>query len=561
MILANPEDIARYRAAGWWGDLRVHDLFAQCVAAHPDRLALVDPANRAEITEGAPARLNWRDVAVRVDALAATLHDAGLRRDDVVCLQLPTTHEHIVAYLASMRLGLIATPVPFQYREHELSHILAHLGVRAFITAGRIGKHDHAAMALRLRESTPSLAHVLVFGGAPPGAIDLDRAMQAAVDPASIPDVAVGGDDVCIVLWTSGTEARPKPVPRTHNNLLMTRRLMTEAASLAEGCHLLAPRLLNTVGGLTGAILPWLDRGAKLVLHHPFKADVLLRQIVEEAIDFTSCPPAMLHELLKNEALLEGIDFSRLRHFSSGSAALPEFVVREFAERHGVTVLNFYGSSEGASLAATGHDLPDPAERARYFPRYGDNRFTWSLSLAQAVETKLIDTEGQKITEAGRPGELCFKGPAVFSGYVGEPELTAAAFDGEGFYRTGDLFEIAGPDDRYYRFVGRRKDTIVRGGMNISAEEVENLLIAHPAIREAAAVGRPDAKLGETVCAVVVPKPGAAVSLEELVAHLRDVQKVAIYKLPQHMVLLEALPRSPAGKVLKGQLRQMVAAP
>lgn len=121
MILARPEDIARYRAAGWWGDLTVHGLFAETAAANPDALALVDPSNRAEFAEGAPARLTWRAVAEKVERMAAALLDAGLRRDDVVCLQLPTTHEHIVAYLACMRLGLVTTAVPFQYREHEVS--------------------------------------------------------------------------------------------------------------------------------------------------------------------------------------------------------------------------------------------------------------------------------------------------------------------------------------------------------------------------------------------------------------------------------------------------------
>ena len=559
MILDKPETIARYRAAGWWGDERIQDLFAQCCAAHPDAVSLVDPLNRADVTDGAVARLSWRQVADQVARLCVVLDGAGLRRDDIVCLQLPTTHEHIIAYLACFRLGLIATPVPFQYREHELIHILSHLKVAAFLTCVRIGRHGHAAMALGLRAMVPSLRAVLAFGdNVPDGAIGLDAAMAAADPSAPLPADTGSADDVAIILWTSGTEAHPKPVPRTHNNLLMTRRLMTEAASLQPGCNLLAPRLMNTVGGLTGGLLPWLDRGAKLVLHQPFKLDVLLRQIVEEEIEFTSCPPAVLHDMLKNDHLAAGIDFGRLRHFSSGSAALSEWVVRSFAELHGVTVLNFYGSSEGGSLAATGHDLPDPAERARYFPRYGDPRFTWSLSLAASVETRLHDPDTDAvITEAGRPGELCFRGPAIFSGYVGEPELTRAAFDADGFYRTGDLFEIAGPDDRYFRFVGRRKDIIVRGGMNISAEEIEAMLIAHPGIAEAAAVGRPDDKLGETVCAVIVPVEGTTLALPDIVAWLRDNQKAAIYKMPQHLVVVDKMPRSPAGKILKGTLRQM----
>jgi acyl-CoA synthetase (AMP-forming)/AMP-acid ligase II len=566
MILAPASQIADYTERGWWGTETLHAIFAERVRRHADRLAVVDPPNRLAFTDGDPLRLSWREIGDKTDRLATRLIELGFRKDDFLCVQLPTVHEYLVVYLACTRLGIVVSPVPFAYREHELSHVCRHVEAKGFLTCRNIGGFAHADMALALKRSVPSLNHVLAFGDrVPAGAIALDRELSRPADLALIEARAerdaLTANDIAFVLWTSGTEAQPKPVPRSHNNCMGVRTLMTEAAGLAEGCHILAPRLMNTTGGITGALLPWLDRGATLVLHQPFKLDIFLRQLRDEAIDFASCPPGILHDLLKRGDLVKERDFPRLTHVSSGSAALPEWVVREFHERFGIDILNFYGSSEGASLSATSLDLPDAATRAKYFPRFGDPRYRWRLTTARTMDTKLVDVAtGKPIDEPGVAGELCFRGANVFSGYFRMPEATQRTFDAEGFYHTGDLFEIAGEDGRYFRFVGRAKEIIVRGGMNISAEEIEGLLSEHPALLEAAVVGFPDERLGEKVCAVVVPRADAALSLDDIAGYLRDTKKVAVYKLPQRLVVLDRLPRSPAGKVMKAQLRELVRA-
>lgn len=566
MILAAENQIRDYTARGWWGRDTLYGLFADRVRRHPERLAIVDPPNRAAFTGGAPRRLTWGEVGDKTDRLTARLIELGFGKDDFICVQLPTIHEYFPVYLACWRLGIVVSPVPFAYRHHELRHVCSHLGATGFLTCASIGATAHAEMALALQREVPSLRHVLALGDpVPAGAIALDAALERPADLALIrateKRAAVSANDIAIMLWTSGTEAQPKPVPRSHNNCLGVRTLMTEAANLTEGCRILAPRLMNTTGGITGALLPWLDRGATLVLHQPFKLAVFLEQMRDEAVAFASCPPGILHDLLKRGDLLKERDFPALTHVSSGSAALPEWVMREFHDRFGVEILNFYGSSEGASLSATSLDLPDPAIRARYFPRFGDGRHRWRLGSAKAIESKLVDVAtGSPIEDTDQPGELCFRGPNVFPGYYRLPDVTRRTFDAEGFYHTGDLFEIAGDDRQYFRFIGRAKDIIVRGGMNISAEEIETLLSEHPTIQEVAVVGYPDARLGEKVCAVAVPRDGAAVVLDDIVAYLRDDKKVAVYKLPQRLELIERLPRSPAGKILKSQLRELVRA-
>ena len=181
---------------------------------------------------------------------------------------------------------------------------------------------------------------------------------------------------------------------------------------------------------------------------------------------------------------------------------------------------------------------------------------------SQKLATRLVDVEsGEEIREPGRIGELRFKGPMIFSGYFNSPELTARAFDELGYYRSGDLFEIAGDRQQFYRFAGRCKDIVVRGGMNISCEEVESLLLSHPKVCEVAVIGWPDEVLGEKVCAVVAPKDSAdPPNLPELVAFLRTEGKVAAFKLPERIEVIGELPRNPVGKVLKRVLREQMQA-
>ena len=189
-----------------------------------------------------------------------------------------------------------------------------------------------------------------------------------------------------------------------------------------------------------------------------------------------------------------------------------------------IEVINYFGSNEGAALSSSPLDMPVRSQRALYFPRMGVPGFDWKMNVSRKIQTRLVDIDnGQDIDTGGQIGELRFKGPTIFSGYFKAPELTARAFDEQGFYRTGDLFEIAGDRNQYYRYAGRHKDIVIRGGMNISSEEIEGLIMSHPQVRDAAVIGAPDATMGERVCAVVVLQPGQKLSLQDLVDHFKRV--------------------------------------
>jgi non-ribosomal peptide synthetase component E (peptide arylation enzyme) len=235
-------------------------------------------------------------------------------------------------------------------------------------------------------------------------------------------------------------------------------------------------------------------------------------------------------------------------------------MVQGFADKYGVQIINYFGSNEGAALAGSDIEIPEPALRAQYFPRAGVPGFDWRVSTTRKIKTRLVDlASGADISQAGQPGELRFKGPTVFSGYFKAPDMTTRAFDEQGFYRTGDLFEIGGEQLQYYRHVGRSKDLVIRGGMNISSEEVEGLLAGCPGIKEVAVVGVPDRILGEKLCACVVYAGPQALSLAELLEFLKQ-QRVAAFKLPEYLLALPALPRNPLGKILKRELREQARA-
>ena len=326
MIVVPEERIRDFKARGWWGEETLDDLFRRHVAAMPDAESVVDPINREAIMGGAPARLTWAQVEDRVARYVAVLHATGVGRDDVVAVQLPNVIELGLIYLACIRLGAIVTPAPVQYREHELAYILRKTDAKAVVTAARIGKHAHAEMMLAVQTGAAALNIVLVVGGdAPDGSIDLD-ARAARLDEAEIEAgraaaraANICADDIVTICWTSGTEAEPKGVPRSHNEWIIMGAGVTDAADLKPGAVLLNPFPMVNMAGISTSFVSWLLLGGVLVQHQPFDLQIFLQQVRDEKIDYTVAPPAILNLLLQNEALLEGVDFGRLRAIGSST--------------------------------------------------------------------------------------------------------------------------------------------------------------------------------------------------------------------------------------------------
>ena len=562
MGLHPAERVREYRQLGYWNDDMVDALLRERVREHGDITAIVDPLNRDTLMDGPPRSLTWPELDEQVSRLAQVLLAAGVGPGDVVGVQLPNTVEIALAFLATVRIGAIVAPFPVQYRSWELTHLSNVAQVKLFITAARIGKRPAAAELAGLRTQIPSVRTVAAFGAdladgdLPGGVVPLDAAIAAADDrgglAAHLASWSPDPNDCVTICWTSGTESTPKGVPRTHYDWMAMCTGTVEGPDLTAGDVLLNPFPMVNMAGINGMFLPWLKVGGLLVQHHPFDLATFLRQIEQYRATYTVAPPALLTALLHNDALLAKTDISSLRMLGSGSAPLAPSLLQGWHDKYGIEIINFYGSNEGIALLGTPKDIPDPQIRALYFPRYGVRN--WGFSMARTTLARIVDPQtGEEITSPGIPGELRIKGPGVFPGYLAASKVPDP-FDAEGYLMTGDICEIGGDEAQYLHYVDRSKDMVVRGGMKISAAELETFISGHPQVADVAIVAYPDDILGERACAVVVPREGGNVTLESIVGYLRDLG-IAAFKLPERIEIRPELPRNPLGKVLKRELR------
>jgi len=539
--------IDRYRRAGSWGAETIDSRFRANVAQVPDRIALVDAPNRESFTDGAPRRLTYAELDRAVDRAAAAIRAEGAMPGDILVYQLPNIVESVILLLGCARAGVIASPLLVQFDANEIGYVVDKLKPRLFVAA-----------RFKARDLVANVAPICAAAGC--RAIHVDALLAAGEGLAAVSPSGRDADDVVTICWTSGTEGRPKGVMRTSNNWFVTGRNMYYGAALRDGDVILNIRPLVNMAAIGGSLMSWLTVAGTLVLHHPLDIGLVVEQIRDERVTATFMPPAFFVSLLKDEALRAVADLSSLRVMGTGSAAIPAWAIDGIEREFGIEIINFFGSNEGTSLLSTPREVPDPTMRATLFPRFGRAEFDWpTFPPSRDFTTDLVDPDtGEVVTGPGRAGELRIAGPSIFLGYFGEPEMTAHAFDAEGRYRTGDLFEIAGEGRLapFYRFVGRCKDIIVRGGIKIAPAELDDLIAGFDGAIEAAFFGCDDDRLGEVVGVAVVPRPGVDVSLDDVVAYLKS-RRVAVFKLPQRLLILDALPRNGLMKVQRDQLRAM----
>ncbi|MGB5077739.1 MAG: class I adenylate-forming enzyme family protein [Sphingorhabdus sp.] len=558
MIVAGEEKRRLYREAGWWGDQTLADLFFANAAKYPDRLALVDAPNRADFAFGEPRRLSYAQTQAEIERLAGSLVAAGIGKDDVIVIQLPNISEFVLLYFAAATIGAIVSPVAVQYRKHELSAMFGIVDPKAFVCATTMKGSDHIGTVRPLLGDAIKL--MTVGPGSPADAINLDaepaRPEQLMAHRAA---TRIDADDVFTICWTSGTTGIPKGVPRSHNHWVGIAPGTYITSKLQDGDVMLNPFPLINMASIGGITMSWLRIAGTMVLHHPFDPQVYLSQIATERPSFTIAPPAVLNMLLQNEALLAKVDLSSLRTIGSGSAPLAIAMVQGFQERLNLNVINIFGSNEGMTLITGPDDVPDPVERASYFPFGLDLTPYYGKTPKRIMDSRLVPPSGgDPITQEGIPGELQISGPAVFEGYWKAPEQTASAFTQDGWFKTGDLFQIE-QGGRFLRFVGRCKDLIIRGGVNISPEEIDQLLGGHPDLAEACVFSLPDAVMGERVGLAAVPRPGADVTLESVTSFLKR-QDMAVFKLPERLFHFDSLPRNVTNKVMRSEVRELALA-
>ena len=559
MILTNKKRIEDFIKKGWWGEDTLHSLFQEALSACGDQEALVDPENRSVITGDDPKRLSFKEINGLVESYATTFYEQGLRKDDIAIIQLPNVVELPIVYLALSKLGIICSPIPMQYGAYEITNIIHETNPKAFISIATFSGTDHAKQFSSVFNNSE-----LKFSlGEVDGFIDLNTSkseigiMEAQQLYAK--DNPITADDIFTICWTSGTTGTPKGVPRSHNLWLPMAKAAAFVSETEEGDTLLNPFPMINMASIGGFLFNWLLCKGKLVQHHPFDLNVFLTQISTESVKYTIAPPAIMNMLLNNPAILDQQDLSSLRCIGCGGAPLSEWMVETFQKKYDLTVQNIFGSNEGASLLSARNEIEDPSLRAKYFPRFGVDGLDWSNPVSKLVKTKLVSVEtNEEIFEPEKPGELLISGATVFDGYWNAPDANEEVFDEDGYFRTGDLFEIS-PDDtqkKYYKFCGRCKDLIIRGGMNISPEELDNLLSSHPKMLEVAVTGYDDEILGEKVGVVAVVAEGETLTLDEVNDFLKDKQ-IAKYKMPEDLRVIDVLPKNPVGKVLRRELKDL----
>ena len=559
MILSNNNRIQDFTNRGWWGNDTLYSLFQDAFFSCADQEALVDPENRLNITGDSSKRLTYHEIHETVERYASIFYEQGLRKDDIVIIQLPNVVELPMVYLALSKLGIISSPIPMQYGGYEITSIIAETDPRAFISIQTFNGNAHAEQFSTIFENGElkfSLGEINDFINL----YDYNPLIDSYQSQQSYAkDNPITANDIFTICWTSGTTGTPKGVPRSHNLWLPMAKAAAFVSETEKGDTLLNPFPMINMASIGGFLFNWLLCKGKLVQHHPFDLNVFLAQISNEEVQYTIAPPAIMNMLLNNPAVLDQQDLTSLRSIGCGGAPLSEWMVESFQNKYNLTVQNIFGSNEGATLLSSRNEIEDPHLRAKYFPRFGVEGLDWSNPVSKLVKTKLVSVEtNEEINEPNQPGELLISGATVFDGYWNAPEANSEVFDKDGFFKTGDLFEIS-PEDtkkKYYKFCGRCKDLIIRGGMNISPEELDNLLSSHPKMLEVAVTGYDDEILGEKVGVVAVVAEGETVSLEEIIDFLKGKQ-IAKYKMPEDLRVIDVLPKNPVGKVLRRELKDL----
>jgi 2,3-dihydroxybenzoate-AMP ligase len=532
-----PEELARhYRRQGYWADITLYDMLLRSVAAAPDRIALVHGTRR----------LTYAELQIAIDRLAGRLIDLGFRPLERVVFQLPNSIEFIIALFALLRVGVIPVLALPAHRDQELSHIFAHTTAAGYIVPDLWHGYDYRLLAVELSGLAPSLRSVLVLGEPGPNQISLRNLLardggrgDSATDLA---DFAPPPDEVALMLLSGGTTGLPKLIPRTHNDYVYNCQQCGTIAGFNAGTVFLAllPMAHNFTLGCPG-VLGALAHGGTAVIAPDAGIETVTRLIETERVTAISAAIPLIVNWLNAEPS-RSCDFSSLRVLINGGAKLVPELRRRVELRFGCTFQESFGTGEGLLNMTR---LDDPAEI----------RFTSSgRPISPADEVRIIDEHGNDVPD-GVVGELICRGPYTVRGYYNAPEKDRAAFTSDGYYRMGDM--VRRVDGNLY-VQGRLKDIINRGGEKISCEEVENYILGHPKIKNVCVVAMPDATFGEKACAFVIPVEGQTVDLDEIKNFLLK-RNIAKFKLPERLTVVNEFPISPAGKILRGELRQAAA--
>ena len=522
-----PEQVRAYRESGAWPQFTLADRVRHWARETPGAVAVVDGVDDRQIT--------YEQLAEDASRVAGWLIAQGIEPGDGVSIQLPNRYETVVVETATSMIGGRLNPLLPNYRRKELSHFLRASQARVYFTPAVYRGFDHAALARELVDEldVPALHVVVDHELEPHQGVSLASVLEHA-PLEQFPAVSPGA--VSELIFTSGTESLPKAVMHTEETVNHSAAASYQHLGLGSDDVVWMPSPVGHSTGFNFGVRLALIHGITVVLQDKWDPERAAELIERHRCTYTLAASTFLSDVLR-VAGENHRDLSSFKNFGCGGAPVAAELVRE-AATFGVEVLRIYGSTEGLIISWNQRSAPQSKrEETDGLP-------------PTATQVQVWDDDGRRVG-TGEIGELMVRGPNVCVGFFDDPERTMATFTADGWLRSGDLGTI--DEDGYVTVVGRKKETIIRGGLNIAPREIEDVLIEMPSVREVAVIGVPDARLGEVVGACIVPEAGETVVLADVVAYLmgRDMAK---YKLPQRLEIVAELPRTPTGKVRKTEL-------
>ena len=531
-----PEFQKAYREKGYWEDRSLRDELQPCLEKFADRVAVIDESG--QYTYGELDRLSTN--------LALNLVQLGLRPLDRVVIQLPNVREFAVLYVALQKAGCIPIAALVTHRFAEISQFVALSGATACVIPDIVRGFDYRDMAARVRAESGHLKHLIVMGEATGDALSLHELIErpSTLDADALGAIEIDPTDPAVFQLSGGTTGIPKLIPRTHNDYAYNSKQAARETEVTPDSRLLivlpiAHNLPLACPGLQGYLL----HGAAVVLSTGARAPDAFATIEKHRVTHVIGVPA-LHIGWINDPAVADFDLSSVRMIGSGGQRLQPEVKRRMREVYpNAFVQENFGMAEGTLMFVHRGDSEDAQLETVGQPMCPDD------------EVMLLDEE-DNVVPFGEVGEFCVRGPYTLRGYFAAEEHNARAFTNDGFYRSGDLLRQHPSGN--YMVEGRIKDLINRGGEKISAEEIENLILMHPSVRNVACVPMPDPRLGERMCAFLILHPGRGITLEDLVGFL-ETREIARFKLPERIEIVDSFPVSAFGKVSKKTLVETVS--
>jgi 2,3-dihydroxybenzoate-AMP ligase len=533
-----PEYIKRYREAGLWEEKTLVEKLEEVAAEAPDRAALVC----------GKARATYGEMVAKINRLALHFAEKGLRPGDRVVFQLPNIEEFVYAFFGLVKIGVVPIMSLPPHRSTEIGYFLKHSGAIGYAIPGEYRKFNYVEMAGMLREEVPELKFILVADeSAGPGMISINELLETPIEDRYPPDYLKkfrpDPYDVALIHLSGGTTALPKLIPRTHNDYVLNALQSAAVAGADEQTVFLAilPAAHNFTLGSYGMIGTWWNKGKVVIAAATDPASVF--SVIEKEKITVVAAAVPLVVLWVNSEEVGNYDLSSLKVVQNGGARLAPELRKKVKEVLNAFPQEVFGTAEGLLNIVR---LDDPDEMVME---------SSGRPVSPDDEVKVIDDNGNTLP-FGSLGELVTRGPYTIRGYYRAPDHNRTAFTEDGFYKTGDLVRMN--EEGFIFTEGRKKDVINRGGEKINVEEVENFILSHPKVKNVAIVAMPDPVYLERACAYVILKDKETITFAELSSFLLG-KKIAKFKLPERLEIVSEFPLSPAGKILKRDLRTDIA--